>query len=111
MRGVQFGEDFTEQATEPELRKLHNEWVKVDKEKQRRWGVENFSVREDIKVWANNERKRVKMEALQSWQAVKNAKLSGDAVTTATGREAGGLAAVEEDDEEASYIEEMNEEE
>ena len=111
MGGTRFGEDFTEQATEPELKKLWNKWVKIDKEKQRRWDVENVSVRADLKLWANQERKRAKLETLQSWQAAKNAKLSGDAVTTTTKHESGELAAVDEAEEEDSYIEEMDEEE
>ena len=84
MGGTRFGEDFTEQATEPELKKLWSKWVKIDKEKQRRWDVENVSVRADLKLWANEERKRTKLETMQSWQAAKSAKLSGDAVTTTT---------------------------
>ena len=66
-------------------------------------------MRDSIKKWANQEKQRVRREAMQGWQAMKGAAaLSGDAVTTTATTAKSAFVAVEEEDE--SYIEEVEEE-
>ena len=109
LAGVRFGDDYSAQATEDKLKKLHTKFVAIQLEKERRWQVEEFSMRDSIKKWANTEKQRVRREAMQGWQAMKGAAaLSGDAVTTTATTTKSALAAVEEEDE--SYIEEVEEE-
>ena len=103
-----FGDDYTAQATEDELKKLHAKCVVIQQEKERRWLVEEHHMRDGIKKWANQERKRIKREAVQEWQAMKGAAaLTSMAVETAA-TTAKGLTAV--DEEEASYVEELEDE-
>ena len=65
LAGRQFGDDYSEQATEEEMRKLWEKFVKIHNEKERRWLVEEFSMRNGIRTWANGEKQKVKMEAMQ----------------------------------------------
>ena len=65
LAGVRFGDDYSAQATEDELKKLHTKFVAIQHEKERRWQVEEFSMRDGIKKWANTEKQRVKREAMQ----------------------------------------------
>ena len=96
LAGVRFGDDYAAQATEGELKKLYTKFVAIQQEKERRWQVDEFSMRDGIKKWANQEKQRVRREAMQEWQAMKGAAaLTGDAVTT-TAATAMELAAVDE---------------
>ena len=48
--------------------------------------VEEFSLRDGIRTWANGEKQKVRMEAMQHWQAKKAAAVwsCGAVTTTAT---------------------------
>jgi hypothetical protein len=97
--GAVTGQDFTAVVTAADNKKLYNQIVAIQREKQKRWFSDDQD-RNEVKEWANAQKRKVKVEFNRTMQErVTAAKpvLTSDAATKGkSGLAASQLAAVQE---------------